>query len=190
MSKIWTWLKIALGIVFTVGVYVFLTKGNNTELKKRIDEVKKKAKIEEEKVKKIKKKIEGRKKEAKDLSDRLDKHFKIFIIVCLMFSFSVVGTASSNIDDLIIPDNYEDLVEAYKDMANIAINYQRLYQEAEADNEALMEVIKNLQDLMEVQQDIIDDLLQKNRFSILTSINYVPLHPDYSAIMLGLSWAF
>ena len=157
---------------------------------KKIDEVKEKAKIEEEKVKKIKKKIEGRRKEAKDLSDRLKDHFKIFIVVCLMFSFSVVGTASSNIEDLIIPETYEDLVEAYRDMADIAINYQRLYNEAEADNEALMEIIKNLQNLMEVQQDIIDDLLQKNRFGFFGGINYVPLNPDYSGIMAGVTFEF
>ena len=184
--KIWNWIKVALGIVFTILVYVFLTKGSNTELKKRIDEVKEKAKIEEEKVKKIKKKIEGRREESNKLDERLKKHFHMFIIVCLIVSFSVIGIA----EDLIIPDNYSDLVEAYRDMADIAVNYQRLYNEAEADNQALIEVIKNLQDLMKVQQDIIDDLLQRDRFSLFGGISYVPLNPTYSGIMAGVTFEF
>lgn len=186
MKKIWNWIKVAIGIIFTVLVYVFLTKGSNTELKERIDEVKEKAKIEEEKVKKIEKRIEDRKERAEKLSDRLRKHFHMFIIVCLIVSFSVVGVAN----DLIIPDNYSDLVEAYRDMADIAVNYQRLYNEAEADNQALLEVIKNLQDLMKVQQDIIDDLLQKDRFSLFGGFNYVPLNPSYSGIMAGITFEF
>ena len=186
MKKIWNYIKVAIGIIFTVLVYVFLTKGSNTELKKRIDEVKEKAKIEEEKVKKIEKRIEDRKERAEKLSDRLRKHFHMFVIVCLIVFFSVVGIAN----DLIIPDNYSDLVEAYRDMADIAVNYQRLYNEAEADNQALLEVIKNLQDLMKVQQEIIDDLLQKDRFSLFGGFNYVPLNPTYSGIMAGVTFEF
>ena len=186
MKKIWNWLLVALGVVFSVLVYTFLTKRDNSELMEKINEVKTEAKKEEEKVKKIEKKIESRKEEAKDLADRLKKHFHIFIIVCLVISFSVVGIAN----DLIIPNNYEDLLIAYRDIASIAINYQRLYNEAEADNQALMEVIKNLQDLMKVQQDIIDDLLQKNRFSLFGGLGYVPLHPDYSSIILGVNFEF
>ena len=186
MKKVWNWLLMALGVVFSVLVYTFLTKRDNSKLMEKINEVKTEAKKEEEKVKKIEKKIESRKEEAKDLSDRLKKHFNIFIIVCLVISFSVVGIAN----DLIIPDNYDDLLIAYRDIASIAINYQRLYKEAEADNDILIESIKNLQSLLKVQQDIIDDLLQKNRFGFFGGINYVPLNPTYSGIMAGVTFEF
>jgi len=190
--KVWNWIKIGIGIIFAIIIYLFFVRGriSRSEIKKKINEVIKAAKIEEEKVKEIAKRVVERKEKAKDLADRLKKHFNIFIIMCLIISFSVVGTASSNIKDLIIPDNYSELVEAYKDMAEIAIGYQELYNEAEADNQALMEVIKNLQSLMKVQQDIIDDLLQKNRFGFFGGINYVPLNPTYSGILAGITFEF
>lgn len=191
MKKMWQWIKIGIGIIFAILVYLFLTRRiDKSEIRKKINEVIKAAKIEGEKVKKVAKRITERKEEAKNLAEKLKKHFNIFIIVCLIVSFSVVGIASSNIEDLIIPDNYEELVEAYKDMAEIAIGYQKLYNEAERDNDILMESIKNLQDLMKVQQDIIDDLLQKNRFSFFGGINYVPLKPSYSGIMGGIIFEF
>jgi len=190
LKKIWTWAKIAFAIIFSVLVYVFFTRRDNGKLKEKINEVKAEAKVEEEKVKKIEKRIENRKEEAKDLADRLKKHFRVFIIVCLLASVSIVGITIPTIENLIIPDTYSELLIAYKDIAEIAIGYQKLYTEAEADNQALMEVVKNLQSLMKVQQDIIDDLLQKNRFSLLTGISLVPLHPTYSGIMAGITFEF
>jgi len=204
MNKFWNWIKIAIGTIFAVLVYVFLTRRGKSEIKKKIKEVKTEAKKQKKIVEKIEKRIEKRKekteirkKKAKDLSDRLKKHFNIFLVVCLIVSFNVVGIASSNIEDLIIPETYSELVEAYKDMAEIAIGYQRLYNEAEqelakseADNQTLLEVIKNLQSLMKIQQDIIDDLLNKSRFSLLAGVNYVPLHPSYSGILAGITFEF
>ncbi|PKP62232.1 hypothetical protein CVT91_00140 [Candidatus Atribacteria bacterium HGW-Atribacteria-1] len=206
LKKIFNWIGVALGIIFSVLVYVFFTKRDNSVLKKKIDDVKEAAKVEEEKVKKIEKRIierakktESRKEEAEGLAERLKKHFSIFIIVCLIISVGIVGTVSSSvtIENLKIPDTYSELVKAYQDLAEITIGYQRLYNEAEqalaeseADNKALMEIIKNLQSLMKVQQDIINSLLQKNRFSVLGGINYVPLNPSYSGITLGIEFEF
>jgi len=189
--KVWNWLKVALGIVFSIFVYLFFTRKDNRKIKEAIDEVNKKVDIEKTKVKKIEKRIITRKKKAKDLSDRLKKHFNNIIIIAIfvgiIFSGSII-LAEPEIENLIIPDNYADLLIAYKDIAEIAIGYQNLYQESESDNQALMEIIKNLQSLIEVQQDIIDDLLQKNRFSIFTGLNIVPLKPAYSGIIAGIEF--
>ena len=190
MKKFWNWIKVALGIVFSVLVYTFFTRRNNVELKKKIDEVKKTAKIEEEKVKKIEKKIKNRKKEAASLAERLKKHFNIIIIICLMFCLSVGGRATNTIENLKTPETYQELVVQYKDMASVAIGYQRLYNEAEVDNQALIESIKNLQLLLKTQQDIIDELLKKNRFSVLTGVSYIPMHPSYSGIIAGVTFEF
>lgn len=115
----------------------------------------------------------------------------------IILSLGVFATTDLKIEDLIIPDTYDELVEAYKNVADIAIGYQRLYNEteqalaeSEADNQALMEVIKNLQDLIETQQDIINKLLDKDRINILTGVTYIPMHPDYSGIILGFTWEF
>lgn len=191
MNKIWNWIKVALGIIFAIFVYLFFTRKDNRKIKKAIDKVNEQVNIEKAKVEKIEKRILTRKKKAKNLSDRLNKHFNSIIIVAIfigiVFSGSII-LAEPEIENLIIPDNYQDLLIAYKDIAEIAIGYQKLYQEAETDNEALMEVIKNLQLLIDTQQDIINKLLEKNRFSIFTGLNYVPLHPGYSGILAGVEF--
>ena len=126
--------------------------------------------------------------------DKMKKIMLIFLTL-IMLSIGVFATTELKIEDLIIPSTYNELVEAYKNVANIAINYQQLYNEteqelveAEKDNETLMQIIENLQGLMKVQQDIIDDLLNKNRFSIFTGLNFVPLHLDYSGILAGIEF--
>ena len=188
--KIWNWVKVALGIVFSVLVYMFFTKRDNGKLMEKINEVKEAAKIEEEKVKKIEKRIGGRKEEAEKLADRLRKRFHLFIILTIILFFSIGVIATDTIENLKTPETYEELLIAYKDMAEIAIGYQKLYNEAEADNQALLEVVKNLQDLMKVQQDIIDELLRKNRFGFFGGIDYVPLNPSYSGVILGVTFEF
>ncbi|TET08472.1 MAG: hypothetical protein E3J83_03235 [Candidatus Atribacteria bacterium] len=190
MKKMWNWIKVALAIVFSVFAYVFFTRRNNFELKKKIDEVKTEAKKQEAVVKEVKKRIENRKKKAGKLADRLKKHFNIFIVLCIVFSVGVIGVTSPTVENLKIPDNYSDLLVAYKDMADIAIGYQKLYNEAEQDNQALLEVIENLQSLMKVQQDIINELLKKNRFGLFAGVNYVPLNPSYSGLIAGLTFEF
>lgn len=191
MKKIWDWLKVALGIIFAVLLYVFFTKRDNRKIKEAIDEVNKKVNIEKVKVKEIEKRIVMRKKKSKDLGDRFKKHFNIIIIAVIFVGIAFPSgyiMAEPGIENLIIPDNYSDLLIAYEDIAGIAIGFQKLYNEAEADNEALMEVVKNLQSLIKTQQDIIDKLLEKNRFSMLTGISYTPLNPSYSSMILGLTW--
>jgi len=188
MKNIWKWLKVALGVVLSVFAYMFFSKRGNSEIRKKIKEVKNEAKKEEEKVKKIEKKIESRKEEAGNLADRLKKHFLIIISIVLFFSIGVVAT--DTLENLKIPETYDELVIAYKDMAEIAIGYQKLYNEAEADNNALIEVTKNLQELMVVQQEIIDDLLQKNRFGFFGGLNFVPLNPTFSGVMAGVTFEF
>jgi len=190
MKNIWNFIKIALGIILAIFIYIFFTKRDNSKLMEKINEVKEEAKIEEKRVEKIKKKIENRKKEAETLNERLKKHFNILIILFIVFTFSVGVVATDTIENLKTPETYEELLEAYRDMAEIAIGYQKLYQEAEADNQSLLKVIENLQGLMKIQQEIIDDLLNKKRFSIFAGLDLVPLHLDYSGISLGLNWEF
>lgn len=49
----------------------------------------------------------------------------------IILSLGVFATTDLKIEDLIIPDTYDELVEAYKNVADIAIGYQRLYNETE-----------------------------------------------------------
>ena len=115
---------------------------------------------------------------------------KIISVFLILIMFSIGAVATNTIENLKIPDTYEELIVEYKDMADIAIGYQRLYQEAEADNQALMETVKNLQSLLKIQQDIINELLKKNRFGLFGGLNVVPFHPDYSGILVGATFEF
>jgi len=118
-------------------------------------------------------------------------NMKKFILVFLVLIMLSVGAVATNtIENLKIPATYDELLVEYKDMADIAIGYQRLYNEAEADNQALMETVKNLQSLLKVQQDIINELLKKNRFGLFGGLSVVPFHPDYSGIMAGVTFEF
>lgn len=195
IKKIYNYLKIGIGIIFAIIMILFFArnKTKKSEIKKKISEIKAEAKKQRSKVKKIEERIIMRKKKAKDLSDRLKKHFNSIIIIAIFIGIAFSGSmilAEPEIENLIIPDNYQDLLVAYKDIAEIAIGYQKLYLEAEADNQSLLEIIKNLQSLIEIQQDIIDDLLNKNRFSVFAGLNLVPLHLDYSGILAGIEFEF
>ncbi len=190
MKKIWDWVKVALGIVFSVIVYVFFTRRDNSKLKEKIEEVKIEAKKQKVIVKEIEKRMESRKEKAKTLAERLKKHFNILIVFCIVFSLGIVGVTSPTIDKLIVPDTYSELVIAYEDMAEIAIAYQELYNKAEADNQTLLEVTKNLQALIKTQQEIIDKLLKRNSLGIFAGVNYVPLNPSYSGIIGGVTFEF
>lgn len=82
MKNIFNWVKVALGIIFAVLVYLFFTKKDNRKIKKAIDEVNEKVNIEKAKVKEIEKRIITRKKKAKirkekakELSNDLGKYF-------------------------------------------------------------------------------------------------------------------
>ena len=190
MKKIWNWILATLGVVFAFIVYAFFNRRDNSFIKEKVKEVKTQAKVEEEKVKKIEKRIEKRREEAETLAERLKNKFNIMLIIFIVFCFSIGAVATNTIENLKIPDTYEELVAEYKDMADIAIGYQRLYTEAEADNQALMETVKNLQSLLKIQQDIIDELLKKNNFGLFAGVNVVPFHPDYSGIMAGVTFEF
>lgn len=124
----------------------------------------------------------------------MKKLISIFLVLIIL-SVGVSATTELKIKDLIIPSTYSELLEAYKSIAEIAINYQRLYNEteqalveAEKDNDNLVEIIKNLQSLIETQQGIINKLLEKNRFSVFAGVNYVPLEPTYSGILAGIEF--
>lgn len=192
MKKILNWLKVALAIVFSVLVYIFFTheRINVAKIKKKTQEIKAEAKVQEKIAKKIEKRIQDRKTKAKELTEKLKKHFNIFVIVAMILFVGIGVTATNTIQNLKAPETYNELLIAYKDMAEIAIGYQNLYNEAEQDNQTLLKVVENLQALISTQQDIINELLKKNKLAIFTGFNYVPLSPQHSGLMAGVTFEF
>lgn len=150
--------------------------------------------MEKKKADKIKKNIEGREKRDKKLSKRLNKYFHMLLIALILFTFSGIGLTEDkplDIDNLKIPDNYQDLVAAYKDMAMIAIEYQELYRAAEVDNKTLVQSNENLQQLIAAQKEIIDQLLKSNsNAGVIAGVNVVPGNIENSGLILGLNYQF
>lgn len=190
LSKIW-WV---VAFILTAFAYGFATRKSNKEMKEAIDKVDSQAKKEKKKTEEIKKDVETRKERDKKLSKRLNKHFDIFIIIILSLSILAIPVLAEtpDIKNLKIPDTYDKLVPKYRDMALIAIEYQQLYREAEADNKELIKSNENMQQLIEAQQEIIDKLLKQNSGSIgvFTGINYTPAKPLNSGVIVGVNKQF
>ncbi|MTI62128.1 MAG: hypothetical protein FH762_19455 [Firmicutes bacterium] len=118
----------------------------------------------------------------------------MLLIALILFTFSGIGLTEDkplDIDNLKIPDNYQDLVAAYKDMAMIAIEYQQLYRAAEVDNKQLLQSNDNLQRLIEAQKEIIEKLLKSNsNAGVIAGVNVVPGNIENSGLILGLNYQF
>lgn len=88
-----------------------------------------------------------REKEAADLKEKLKKITAGTLILVFLFCVPVMAAEDIHI---YIPDDYEKLVEYYKAVAEVAIEYQRLYEEAEADVGRLLEENRKLSEQLEL----------------------------------------
>ena len=142
---------------------------------------------EKKTVEQMKKNREERLKKHKELQDRMNRFFGIFLIFAIL---SVAVLAGEPPPDLYIPDSYEELVEMYKEAVMIAIEYQQLYLEAEQDIEVLVRSNENLQKLIEAQREIIEKLLKRKGFGIITGLNITPANLENTGILLGIEYVF
>jgi hypothetical protein len=138
-------------------------------------------------VEQVKKNREERLKKHKELQDRMNRFFCIFLIFAVL---SVAALAGEPPPDLYIPDNYEELVEMYKEAVILAIEYQQLYLEAEQDIEVLVRSNENLQRLIEAQREIIEALLKRKGFGIITGLNITPANLENTGILLEIEYEF
>ena len=138
-------------------------------------------------VEQVKKNREERLKKHKELQDRMNRFFGIFLIFAILSVATLAGEPPS---DLYIPDSYEELVEMYKEAVMIAIEYQQLYLEAEQDIEVLVRSNENLQKLIEAQREIIEALLKRKGFGIVTGLNITPANLENTGILLGIEYEF
>ena len=180
-------------IELIAGFMALLGFGNLT--RKRAKEIEKKAGEEEKVSAEVKERMKKRREKEKKLAERFKQFFNIFLIVFISISMLGVpvlaedGEPPPAIEDLKIADNYDELVEDYKEMALIALQYQRLYREAEKDNEILLQSNERLQKLLDAYKEIVDRAL-KNDISLSAGVNFVPLHPDYSGVTLEIGYTF
>lgn len=152
-----------------------------------IEDIEQEVVREKKTVEQVKKNREERLKKHKELQDRMNRFFGIFLIFAIL---SVAVLAGEPPPDLYIPDNYEELVEMYKEAVMIAIEYQQLYLEAEQDIEVLVRSNENLQKLIEVQREIIEKLLKRKGFGIITGLNITPANLENTGILLGVEYKF
>lgn len=188
----------ALIVIFTIfGVYFLGAKvtailGGVVALfgwrtRQMIEDIEQEVVREKKTVEQVKKNREERLKKHKDLQDRMNRFFGIFLIFAIL---SVAVLAGEPPPDLYIPDSYEELVEMYKEAVMIAIEYQQLYLEAEQDIEVLVRSNENLQKLIEAQREIIEELLRRKGFGIITGLNITPANLENTGILLGVEYKF
>lgn len=188
----------ALIVIFTIfGVYFLGAKvtailGGVVALfgwrtRQMIEDIEQEVVREKKTVEQVKKNREERLKKHKDLQDRMNRFFGIFLIFAIL---SVAVLAGEPPPNLYIPDSYEELVEMYKEAVMIAIEYQQLYLEAEQDIEVLVRSNENLQKLIEAQREIIEELLKRKGFGIITGLNITPANLENTGILLGVEYKF
>lgn len=188
----------ALIVIFTIfGVYFLGAKvtailGGVAALfgwrtRQMIEDIEQEVVREKKTVEQVKKNREERLKKHKELQDRMNRFFGIFLIFAIL---SVAVLAGEPPPDLYIPDSYEELVEMYKEAVMIAIEYQQLYLEAEQDIEVLVRSNENLQKLIEAQREIIEKLLKRKGFGIITGLNITPANLENTGILLGVEYKF
>jgi len=130
------------------------------------------------------------------------KNLKIILIISFIIALSFAAFPEIAIaDDFAIgdldpPDEYDQLLEKYRDMAEIALGFRELYQEAEADVIKLESRVERLllqmdrqQDLIELQDELIDDLLTQgsDNFFIIAGISYLPVRNERQ-VFVGLQY--
>lgn len=188
----------ALIVILTIfGVYFFGAKvvailGGVAALfgwrtRQMIEDIEQEVVREKKTVEQVKKNREERLKKHKDLQDRMNRFFGIFLIFAILSVAVLTGEPPPN---LYIPDSYEELVEMYKEAVMIAIEYQQLYLEAEQDIEVLVRSNENLQKLIEAQREIIEELLKRKGFGIITGLNITPANLENTGILLGVEYKF
>lgn len=196
LIKVWSAITLVLGVV----VYVLFTKYSNEKMKNAVDQIKKEAKKEWETAEKLKQNIKNRKRKDEKLSNKMKGFFNTFLALILAISIWISPALSSgkelsanfSVENLKVPKDYDILLEYYKQMALIAVEYQHLYREAEADNERLAESNNRLQKLIEKQQEIIDSLLKqaKGNLGVFTGINYMPTEHWKPGLIVGINYQF
>lgn len=136
---------------------------------------------------------------------------KKFFMVLLIFSIVIPNTlvmASDgepppddiNIENLKIPDNYDSLVDRYREMALLDIQYkqwgeemEKLYNSAESDLSELQKTVDNLNKMIEANNEIIDILLKQNsgpKFGVSLGIDYKPVKPLESGLITMVNLNF
>ena len=87
-----------------------------------------------------------REKQAADLKDKLKK----ITTGTLILVFLICVPVKAQDIEIYIPKDYDELVEYYKAVAEVAIEYQRLYEAAEADVGRLLEENRKLSEQLEI----------------------------------------
>ena len=207
IKKIKDWLLIILMAIVSI-FFMLIFRKKPDWIKKKQKEIKQKENEIDNNVEKIKQSKKEREEKAEELSKNLretdykfrNRFFSMMLIFLLILSPFVMASDGApppmSKEDLKIPDTYEELLQSYYAMFDyamhyreIAYKYEKLYQQEKADSEKLLNEIENLKMLLDMQKDMIDQLMSNN-IGLSVGINYVPLHPDYSGVIVQVEYEF
>jgi hypothetical protein len=129
-----------LGLLAAIFLFLRQKKPPNTEKAEQVIDESKKT------VGEIVKNKAEREKQAADLKDKLKKITTGTLILVFLICVPVMAQDI----EIYIPKDYDELVEYYKAVAEVAIEYQRLYEAAEADVGRLLEENARLSEQLEI----------------------------------------
>lgn len=161
LKKIW-WLILA--IVGIIGAFL-AQKDKDDEWRYIEDDIDRHREEEEQKTEDALERQKERQKRSEKLKERLDKLPHLVIILVLLLVFPVQAA------EPVLSDEYDLLLEQYRELSQIAAEYKDLYEEAERDVSALIESNKKLQQLIEEQGKLIEKLLKKERLSLSAGVS-------------------
>ena len=190
-------------------------KKNLDEVKEKVKKSKEKVDdLDEERKEDIKTKeeLDKKKEELDKESAKTDKkfsnHFKMFIFILtllLIINMPIVGLAQ-DLGEPNVPDDYDTLKEKYLEMIQIASEfkqqrdgYKSLYEQqskllerAYKREESLVNENENKDEFIRELQSMIETLLKQNsnNMQVGAGFNVVPMHMDYSGVMVFASYNF
>lgn len=188
--------------------------------KEKIEDIKEDIDDRKKDVDSIDDKFEETDEELEKIDEKFKNKFNMFIVLIIAISLlcpiSVYGETSVideeieilqeevdelDGDDLYIPDNYDDLVEEYKEMAefalkyreiayimrNHAVEYRQAYINEKQSHKLTMDIKERDDNRIKSQNEIINELIEQDfsKFGLFGGINYVPLNPQNTGLMLG-----
>lgn len=172
-------------------VVVILSYLGFTSLTDKSDERKEESDKRKEEVSDIEKQQEKDNDTVEEIRKRHNDRLDMWLILGLILSMAVLSILYP-IEALGAPDNYDDLLEEYKET-------REKWREAERDIEELLEIIDRkdeqidrMRELYDMEREAFLEEVDRNTRSISIGggVSYPPLHPDYSAFELELSYQF
>ncbi len=126
-------------------------EGRAEKLKQSSDDREKEIEKIEERINELKERDKHRQEKAEKLNDKLKKLLVLLIIIPCFFSLTATAEEIKDIN-INVPGTYEGLLENYKDLMLITIEYRKLYYQEREDKLEALELAEEMQAKYEAEK--------------------------------------